>query len=67
MRKGDLVTAISAHRAGTPATKAPARAAEKAADGPRARQPLAAAPAAEATGPGRTPSTRPWPQPPGSQ
>ncbi len=29
MRKGDLVTAISAHRAGTPATKAPAKGAEK--------------------------------------
>jgi transcription termination factor Rho len=32
MRKGDLVTAISAHRAGTPVSKAPARAAEKATD-----------------------------------
>ena len=32
MRKGDLVTAISAHRAGTPVSKAPARAAEKASD-----------------------------------
>lgn len=32
MRKGDLVTAISAHRAGTPVSKAPARAADKAAD-----------------------------------
>ncbi|MFF1251307.1 transcription termination factor Rho [Pseudarthrobacter sp. NPDC058329] len=30
MRKGDLVSAISAHRAGTPITKAPAKAAEKA-------------------------------------
>jgi transcription termination factor Rho len=30
MRKGDLVSAISAHRAGTPVSKAPARAAEKA-------------------------------------
>jgi transcription termination factor Rho len=29
MRKGDLVAAISAHRAGTPITKAPAKAAEK--------------------------------------
>ncbi|MFD0044915.1 transcription termination factor Rho [Pseudarthrobacter scleromae] len=29
MRKGDLVSAISAHRAGTPMTKAPARATEK--------------------------------------
>lgn len=32
MRKGDLVSAISAHRAGTPVSKAPARAAEKATD-----------------------------------
>lgn len=32
MRKGDLVTAISAHRAGTPVSKAPERAAEKASD-----------------------------------
>lgn len=32
MRKGDLVTAISAHRAGTPATKAPAKVAEKASE-----------------------------------
>ncbi|MHA7222773.1 transcription termination factor Rho [Arthrobacter sp. RHLT1-20] len=32
MRKGDLVSAISAHRAGTPVSKAPARAAEKASD-----------------------------------
>lgn len=32
MRKGDLVAAISAHRAGTTASKAPARTAEKAAD-----------------------------------
>ncbi|WP_024817293.1 transcription termination factor Rho [Arthrobacter sp. 31Y] len=30
MRKGDLVTAISAHRAGTPTTKAPAKATAKA-------------------------------------
>ncbi|MET1089411.1 MAG: transcription termination factor Rho [Arthrobacter sp.] len=29
MRKGDLVAAISAHRAGTPVTKAPAKSAEK--------------------------------------
>jgi transcription termination factor Rho len=29
MRKGDLVSAISAHRAGTPLTKAPAKSAEK--------------------------------------
>ncbi|MDQ0673387.1 transcription termination factor Rho [Pseudarthrobacter siccitolerans] len=29
MRKGDLVAAISAHRAGTPMTKAPAKSAEK--------------------------------------
>ncbi|MEW1918157.1 transcription termination factor Rho [Pseudarthrobacter oxydans] len=32
MRKGDLVSAISAHRAGTPVTKAPARATEKSED-----------------------------------
>ncbi|MEV7472807.1 transcription termination factor Rho [Pseudarthrobacter oxydans] len=32
MRKGDLVSAISAHRAGTPMTKAPARATEKSVD-----------------------------------
>ncbi|MET4094800.1 transcription termination factor Rho [Arthrobacter sp. UYCu712] len=32
MRKGDLVSAISAHRAGTPVNKAPARAAEKASE-----------------------------------
>lgn len=32
MRKGDLVTAISAHRAGSSASKAPARSAEKARD-----------------------------------
>ncbi|MGC0237157.1 transcription termination factor Rho [Arthrobacter sp. SD76] len=43
MRKGDLVTAISAHRAGTPTTKAPARAAEKAT---ATAAPVAAAPAA---------------------
>ncbi|SDP82794.1 transcription termination factor Rho [Arthrobacter sp. ok909] len=44
MRKGDLVTAISAHRAGTPVSKAPARAAEKATDNGTVSQ--AAAPAA---------------------
>ncbi|HJV98181.1 MAG TPA: transcription termination factor Rho [Arthrobacter sp.] len=58
MRKGDLVTAISAHRAGTPATKAPAKAAEKATENhtaPAAAAPVAAAsetaeaPAAEGT------------------
>ncbi|WP_407709641.1 transcription termination factor Rho [Arthrobacter nitrophenolicus] len=43
MRKGDLVTAISAHRAGTPTTKAPAKAAEKAT---ATAAPVAAAPAA---------------------
>ncbi|KIS26813.1 transcription termination factor Rho [Arthrobacter sp. SPG23] len=55
MRKGDLVTAISAHRAGTPATKAPAKGAEKSgenisarATAPAAAAPAAAAPAAEA-------------------
>ncbi|MFF2246776.1 transcription termination factor Rho [Arthrobacter sp. NPDC058130] len=54
MRKGDLVTAISAHRAGTPVSKGPARAAEKASDNgtvsqaaARAAEP-AAAPAAAA-------------------
>ncbi|WP_066292491.1 transcription termination factor Rho [Arthrobacter sp. B6] len=53
MRKGDLVSAISAHRAGTPATKAPAKAAEKATESPVAAAPAAAetaeAPAAEGT------------------
>ncbi|QCO99091.1 transcription termination factor Rho [Arthrobacter sp. 24S4-2] len=50
MRKGDLVTAISAHRAGTPATKAPAKGADKAGENisARATAPAAAAPAAEA-------------------
>ncbi|MEV7573103.1 transcription termination factor Rho [Pseudarthrobacter sp. NPDC089323] len=48
MRKGDLVTAISAHRAGTPATKAPAKAAEKATAAPVAAAPAAAPEAAEA-------------------
>ncbi|GAB5077784.1 transcription termination factor Rho [Arthrobacter sp. AD-310] len=47
MRKGDLVSAISAHRAGTPATKAPARTAEKASQSVAA--PVEAAPAAPAT------------------
>ncbi|MET3809017.1 transcription termination factor Rho [Arthrobacter sp. UYEF3] len=47
MRKGDLVTAISAHRAGTPVSKAPARAAEKATDnGTVAQAAQAPAPAA---------------------
>jgi transcription termination factor Rho len=56
MRKGDLVTAISAHRAGTPATKAPAKVAEKASENHvAAAAPVAAgtetpeAPAAEGT------------------
>jgi len=44
MRKGDLVSAISAHRAGTPVSKAPARAAEKATDNGTVAQ--ASAPAA---------------------
>jgi transcription termination factor Rho len=48
MRKGDLVTAISAHRAGTPTTKAPARKAEKATESvvapAAASAPAAAAP-----------------------
>ncbi|MDV8146415.1 transcription termination factor Rho [Arthrobacter sp. B10-11] len=48
MRKGDLVTAISAHRAGTSATKAPAKGAEKAGENisARASVPAAGAPAA---------------------
>lgn len=65
MRKGDLVTAISAHRAGTPATKAPAKAAEKATDNnvtvsaPAAAADTAEAPAAEGTrGRGRGRSRR---------
>ncbi len=57
MRKGDLVAAISAHRAGTPTTKAPARASEKAAapvaapavSAPAAAPEAAEAPAAEGT------------------
>ncbi len=36
MRKGDLVTAISAHRAGTSTAKAPAKASTKAATAPKA-------------------------------
>ncbi|WP_395404613.1 transcription termination factor Rho [Arthrobacter sp. UC242_113] len=50
MRKGDLVAAISAHRAGTSATatKAPARTAAKAAAAAPAAETAAAAPAAEA-------------------
>ena len=46
MRKGDLVSAISAHRAGTPTSKAPAKAAVKTAEAPAA--PAASAPAAAA-------------------
>ncbi len=49
MRKGDLVSAISAHRAGTPVSKAPARSAAKTAENGAA--PAAAAPAAEAEAP----------------
>ncbi|MGN8129363.1 transcription termination factor Rho [Arthrobacter sp. RC1.1 241] len=51
MRKGDLVSAISAHRAGTLTAKAPAKSAEKAKESaPAAAAPSAApeAPAAEA-------------------
>ncbi|MBT2595825.1 transcription termination factor Rho [Arthrobacter sp. ISL-72] len=49
MRKGDLVTAISAHRAGTSATKAPAKGAEKTGENISTRVTApAAAPAAEA-------------------
>lgn len=49
MRKGDLVTAISAHRAGTPATKAPAKGAGKTGENisARATAPAAGAPTAE--------------------
>ncbi|UOD79947.1 transcription termination factor Rho [Paenarthrobacter ureafaciens] len=57
MRKGDLVNAISAHRAGTPATKAPAKAPSKgsAAAAPKEapaveQQPEKAAPVAETAG-----------------
>ncbi|WP_346959157.1 transcription termination factor Rho [uncultured Arthrobacter sp.] len=50
MRKGDLVSAISAHRAGTPVSKAPERAAEKASDNGTVAQAPAAAPAAAASG-----------------
>ena len=60
MRKGDLVTAISAHRAGTPVSKAPAKAPAKAAEkatenhtapaaAPVAASETAEAPAAEGT------------------
>ena len=49
MRKGDLVSAISAHRAGTPTSKAPAKAAVKTAEAHAAPAASAAAPeAAEA-------------------
>lgn len=48
MRKGDLVSAISAHRAGTSASKAPAKSAGKAAV---AEAPAAAAPAEVAEAP----------------
>ncbi|RAX45580.1 transcription termination factor Rho [Arthrobacter sp. AQ5-06] len=67
MRKGDLVTAISAHRAGTSASKAPAKAAEKATENhvaPAAAAPVAAAsetseaPAAETRARGRGRSRR---------
>lgn len=49
MRKGDLVSAISAHRAGTSATKAPARAAAKSADNGAAAEVSAPAVPAETT------------------
>lgn len=58
MRKGDLVSAISAHRAGSSASKAPAKAPAKAADKasnngvlPPAEVPAAATEAAEAPAP----------------
>ncbi len=50
MRKGDLVSAISAHRSGTPVSKAPARGAEKASEN-GAVAPAAAQPAADAEAP----------------
>jgi transcription termination factor Rho len=56
MRKGDLVNAISAHRAGTPATKAPAKAQSKGSvaaapkEAPAAEQQEKTAPVAEAGG-----------------
>ncbi|XAS63052.1 transcription termination factor Rho [Micrococcaceae bacterium Sec5.8] len=49
MRKGDLVSAISAHRAGTPVSKAPARGAEKATDNGTVSQSAAPAAAPAAT------------------
>jgi transcription termination factor Rho len=49
MRKGDLVSAISAHRAGTPLAKAPAKATEKRAESIAA--PAISAPAAPAEAP----------------
>lgn len=51
MRKGDLVSAISAHRAGTPVSKAPARGAEKATENGTVAQAPAAAPAADSEAP----------------
>ncbi|MDQ4047003.1 MAG: Rho termination factor N-terminal domain-containing protein, partial [Actinomycetota bacterium] len=56
MRKGDLVAAISAHRAGTTASKAPARTAEKALD--------TSAPAASAPAPAATAETTEAPEAP---
>ncbi|MEK0156046.1 transcription termination factor Rho [Arthrobacter oryzae] len=58
MRKGDLVTAISAHRAGTSATKAPAKGAEKTGEtiSSRASVPAAGAPAAETPDSGEAPA-----------
>lgn len=51
MRKGDLVSAISAHRAGTPVSKAPARAAEKATDNGTVAHAAAPAAAGDAEAP----------------
>jgi transcription termination factor Rho len=51
MRKGDLVSAISAHRAGSSASKAPAKAAEKATDNGVATASAAAPAPAEAAEP----------------
>ncbi|WP_427130556.1 transcription termination factor Rho [Pseudarthrobacter sp. S9] len=51
MRKGDLVSAISAHRAGTPVSKAPARAAGKASESRSAESRSAAEGSAQAAAP----------------
>lgn len=60
MRKGDLVTAISAHRAGTPISKSADRAAEKASDNGSIAHAVApaAAPVAAETAPAENPRAR---------